>query len=270
MGKSMRRHRSQSAGANVIPHPHADPHGPAFANTRPLALVDKHSRGKDSAYPYPHHLSNVQPAQRQSHPEHRPHFDAQAHPQRHPQSQPMPRSILRVRERTSDLDRESPPAIAESGMATSFYRKSAANQGIHPSPSSQPSADSRSRIPILNSAGQIQNPPRFGYEHEDCSMSSVLGRGVGIGVEMKMGIGMGAGRGCGGDVGMGVGGDGRHSQPVLASEFSGASGSKMGGIRTSGEPGVRLNLPNPHPQVEDDSECDSGIFFLLFVVSAFD
>jgi hypothetical protein len=58
-------------------------------------------------------------------------------------------------------------------------------------------------------------------------MTGVLGRGV----EMT---GMGARRGCGGDVGMGVGvgGDGRHSQPVPVIEFSGASGSKTGGIPT--------------------------------------
>jgi hypothetical protein len=87
---------------------------------------------------------------------------------------------------------------------------------------------------------------------------------------MKMGIGMGAGRGCGGDVGNGVGGDGRHSQPVLASEFSGASGSETVESVPVENLGVRLNLPNPHPQVEDDSEGDSGIFFLFFVVNAFD
>jgi hypothetical protein len=44
MGKGMGRQRSRSSWANVIPHPHADPHGLAFANTRPVpvALVDKH------------------------------------------------------------------------------------------------------------------------------------------------------------------------------------------------------------------------------------
>jgi hypothetical protein len=77
-------------------------------------------------------------------------------------------------------------------------------------------------------------------------------------------------------------GDGRHSQPlppwsmspsgsnVPASEFSGASGSESSRIRTSGDPGVRVNLPNPHPQVEEHSEDDSGIFIPLFVMSAFD
>jgi hypothetical protein len=83
-------------------------------------------------------------------------------------------------------------------------------------------------------------------------------------------MGMGGGRGCAGGVGMGVGGDGRHSQQVPASEFSGASRRKTGGIPTSGDPGVRLSLPDPHPQVEDDSEHDSGIFVLFFVMSAFD
>jgi hypothetical protein len=96
---------------------------------------------------------------------------------------------------------------------------------------------------------------------------------------MKMGMGMGAR--CGGDVG--VGGDGHHSQPpprwsmsptgnnVLASEFSGASGSNTSGIRTNcGDTKVHLNLPNPHPQVEDDSEHDSGIFILFFMMGTFD
>jgi hypothetical protein len=55
------RQQSRGAGANVIPHPHADPNGIGFANARPL---DKHSRGKDPAYPYPHHLSDVQPVLR--------------------------------------------------------------------------------------------------------------------------------------------------------------------------------------------------------------
>jgi hypothetical protein len=32
MGEGMGRHWSQSAGANLVPYPHADPHGPAFAN----------------------------------------------------------------------------------------------------------------------------------------------------------------------------------------------------------------------------------------------
>jgi hypothetical protein len=36
------------------------------------------------------------------------------------------------------------------------------------------------------------------------------------------------------------------------------------------DPGVSLNLPNPHPRVEDDSEHNSGILFLFFVLSAFD
>jgi hypothetical protein len=57
---------------------------------------------------------------------------------------------------------------------------------------------------------------------------------------------------------------------VPASEFSGASGSKTSEIRTSGDFGVRVNLPNPHPQVEEHSEHDSGIFILSFVMSAFD
>jgi hypothetical protein len=56
---------------------------------------------------------------------------------------------------------------------------------------------------------------------------------------------------------VGVGGDGCHSQPVPAIEFPGASRSKTGGICTSEDPGVRLNLPNPHPQVGDGSELDS-------------
>ena len=47
MGNGMGRQRSRSVGANMVPSPQADPHGPAFANTCPLALVDKHSRGKD-------------------------------------------------------------------------------------------------------------------------------------------------------------------------------------------------------------------------------
>lgn len=51
-----------------------------------------------------------------------------------------------------------------------------------------------------------------------------------------------------------VGSDGRHSQPVPAIEFSGTSGRKAGGICTSGDPRVRLNLSNPHPQVEEHSE----------------
>jgi hypothetical protein len=127
-----------------------------------------------------------------------PHSDAQAqaypqrHPQHHPLSQPMPHSILRVRERSSGLDSESPPTIAGYGTSMS-YRTSAATQDIPPHPPSQPSAShsaspssplpsshSHSQIPILHSAGQIQNPPRFGYKHGDRSMSSV-GRGVGIG-----------------------------------------------------------------------------------------
>jgi hypothetical protein len=100
---------------------------------------------------------------------------------------------------------------------------------------------------------------------------------------MKMGIGMGTGRGCEGGVSVGVGGDGRHSQPpppwsmspsgsnVPANEFSGASGSKTSEIRTNrGDPGVRVNLPNPHPQVEEHLEHDPGIFILFFVMSAVD
>jgi hypothetical protein len=94
------------------------------------------------------------------------------------------------------------------------------------------------------------------------------GHGVGIGVEMKMSMGMGVGRGCG--VHVRVGGDGRYSQPVPGSEFSGTSGSKAGGIPTSGDPGVRLILPNPHTQAEEHSEHDSGMFILFFMISTFD
>jgi hypothetical protein len=36
------------------------------------------------------------------------------------------------------------------------------------------------------------------------------------------------------------------------------------------DPGVSLNLPNPHLRVEDDSEHNSGILFLFFMLSAFD
>jgi hypothetical protein len=61
MGMGMGRHRSRSAGSNMVPHSYAETHGIAFANTRPLALVDKYLRGKDSVCPYPHHLPNVQP-----------------------------------------------------------------------------------------------------------------------------------------------------------------------------------------------------------------
>jgi hypothetical protein len=71
-----------------------------------------------------------------------------------------------------------------------------------------------------------------------------------------MRIGMGAVRGCGGDVGVGVDGDGRHSQ--------------LPPLRSISPTEVHLNFPNPHPQVEDDPEHDSGIFILFFVMSAVD
>jgi hypothetical protein len=58
MGMGMGRHRSQSAGANMLPHLHEQTHGIAFADTCPLAQVDKHSRGNNSAYPYAHNLQN--------------------------------------------------------------------------------------------------------------------------------------------------------------------------------------------------------------------
>ena len=175
-----------------------------FAHTRPLALVDKHFRGKDSAYPYPQHLPNVQPVLRQSQHQHHPppHSDvkAQAHLQCHPQSQLSPRSILRVHERTSDFDSESPPAITGCRTSTSYYHASAANQGIPylhllsrpslPCVSFSPSfLPLCSQIPISHSTGQTQNLPRFRYEQGDCSMSSVLGVGVGIGVELRMDMG---------------------------------------------------------------------------------
>jgi hypothetical protein len=118
MGNSMGRQRSRSAGSNVLPThtgtgrtAHAETHEIAYAETRPLGLVDKHSRVKDSVCPYPHHISNVQRS--------RPHNDnlipsvfllirvlklklTKTDPQRHPHTQPMLRSILRVHERTSN------------------------------------------------------------------------------------------------------------------------------------------------------------------------
>ena len=42
----------------AVPHPHDQAHRIAFADTRPLEQVDKHSRGNNSAYPFPHNLQN--------------------------------------------------------------------------------------------------------------------------------------------------------------------------------------------------------------------
>jgi hypothetical protein len=107
----------------------ADLHGHAFADTRPPALVDKHFRAKDSGRPYPHHhLSSLQPVVR---------FDnlipnkVLVIPMRKliPNViliHPIPRSILRLRERTFGLDSESPSAIAESGTSTSHLSVSVA------------------------------------------------------------------------------------------------------------------------------------------------
>ncbi|KAF8221990.1 hypothetical protein L208DRAFT_627056 [Tricholoma matsutake] len=150
MGKGMGRHRSRSAEATVIPSPPADPHEPAFYHTRSLALVDKNFRGKA----YPHHLPNVQPEQRQSHPQHCPpdsEAHPQAHPQCHPQSQSMPRSILRLRECASGFDSGSSSAIAGSGTSTSCYRTPAANQGMPPPPPPPPPPLLPSALPSSHS-----------------------------------------------------------------------------------------------------------------------
>jgi hypothetical protein len=236
VGMSMGRQRSQSAGANVYAHQHPYQHPqppPAFAQTRPLNLVDKPLKWKDSGSHHPPPASNAP-------------------------LPPTPRSILRVRDAySSNFDQESLPVPA---TPSSSRRAPSANQGPPPpapySPSTTrartatstlhpplPSSHSRSRIPVPHSQGreqrqadgQAQNPVRGGS-----SMSSVLGRGVGIG------------RGYFGAGGLSL------APPE----------GKVIGIQSDlGKAEVRLDLPNPYPHAEGNAEKESGLLLLFFTMN---
>lgn len=150
----MGRQQSQSAGADMGTHPYP----PQYPHTRPLALVDKHFRGrsKESASSYPPPPTSAQQQYRPQNETQCRGSQLQFHPRRDNEP-PVQRSILQVH------DRELVPDIISHQAPTTNQVPYPLPPGSSPNPRARtanlfapalPSSQSRSRIPIPHSQGR--------------------------------------------------------------------------------------------------------------------